>query len=221
MQGNLAQKELKEKCKDFDSQVGQLYISNNKNQHKIENNLPILNNYYEEENSEDEDLIENNVNQAVLNKLSNIDDEAVEYYESLLDKVAPRRFIIRKKRGLVTHKTNNGYQGPQKDHHYDFTDFSKYYEDSNQELEDFEDLSNDDCNNQEDYEVEYYENELYKRYPSIFHSKVGKYIPKEEEPDYSLLFLDFDRIFNKKDTYHGKKEPKKNKRKEKVILLDI
>ena len=49
----------------------------------------------------------------------------------------------------------------------------------------------------------------------------GFYIPKEEEPDYSLLFLDFDRIFNKKDTYHGKKEPKKNKRKEKVILLDI
>ena len=196
----------------------------NKHNHRKNNNQADTFSSDSNDSYDEEPIIynnqENEQNKAVLEKLSNIDDELVEYYEALLDRKAPRRFIIRKKRGLITHKTNNGYQGPQEQQtqHYDFNDYDSF------EYQDDDDIyleQEEQNNTQEDYEVEYYENELYKRYSYLFHEKVGKYIPKEEEPDYSLLFINFDSIFNKKETHHGKKEPKRNKHQEKVVLFDI
>ena len=63
------------------------------------------------------------------------DDSDIEFYQNMFEKTAPRRFIVKQKRGKVTHKKNNGYKPPEvtntnedelddsyNDEYYDLTD---------------------------------------------------------------------------------------------------
>jgi hypothetical protein len=176
-----------------------------------------FNEEYDSSNSfeEDSEIAEGN---QFVERFSEIDDDDIDYYERMFEKQARRRFIVRQKRGNITHKTNNGYRPPVQTESIDTNDEycddyygDDYYDDEFFEEEEYEDNFRED--DYEDFIIDECEYELLKRYPNIFHLRIGKYISKkEEELDYSIIFQDFNSLFFKKPKVRGPKKPFGNKR---------
>ena len=79
-----------------------------------------------------------NENEQFVERLSSIDDDEIEYYERMFEKQAPRRFIVRQKRGMITHKTNNGYQPPKPEESIDPNDSFDYSEEEDGGYDEYE-----------------------------------------------------------------------------------